>query len=158
MIIVSFICMGNICRSPTAEAVFKQCVEQHDLSEEFHINSFATHSYHIGKPPHIRAINIGAKHGYDLAALRAEKITLEILEQSHYVLAMDENNISQLQQDYGPEKTASIELLLKYHSSLSGGEVPDPYYEDELAFEKVIELTRDAAEGLLIHIREQHQF
>lgn len=157
MIVVSFICMGNICRSPTAEAVFRQCVEHHGLSEKFHINSFATHSYHIGKPPDKRAISIGAKHGYDLAALRAEKISLGILEQSDYVLAMDKNNISKLQQDYGLKKTASVELLMKYHSTLGGGEVQDPYYEDELVFETVIELTRDAAEGLLNHIREQHQ-
>jgi protein-tyrosine-phosphatase len=70
---------------------------------------------------------------------------------------MDKNNISKLQQDYGLKKTASVELLMKYHSTLGGGEVQDPYYEDELVFETVIELTRDAAEGLLNHIREQHQ-
>lgn len=155
--VVSFVCMGNICRSPTAEVIFKQCVEKLYLSENFHIDSFATHGYHIGNPPDERAIITGAKFGYDLTPLRAQKITLDVLKRSHYVLAMDKNNISQLQHDFGLKNTACAELFLNYHSTHSGGDLPDPYYGDEQAFEKVVELAEDAAQGLLLHIRKQRR-
>ena len=155
--VVSFVCMGNICRSPTAEVIFKQCVEKLHLSEKFHIDSYATHGYHIGKPPDERAIITGAKFGYDLTPLRAQKITLDVLKRSHYVLAMDKNNISQLQHDFGIKNAARSELFLNYHSSHNGGDLPDPYYGDEQAFEKVVALAEDAVQGLLLHIRKQRQ-
>lgn len=155
--VISFVCMGNICRSPTAEIVFKKCIENTSLSTSVHIDSFATHSYHIGKPPDERAISIGAKFGYDLTPLRAQKFTLDVLKSSHYILAMDKNNILQLQQDYGLKETSCVQLFLNFHSTMIGEDLPDPYYEDEHAFEKVVELAEDAAQGLLKHIQKQHQ-
>jgi len=155
--IVSFVCMGNICRSPTAEVIFKKCVEEHHLSTYFHIDSFATHSYHIGKSPDERAIITGAKFGYDLTPLKAQKIILDVLKTSHYVLAMDKNNISHLQQEFGPKNTASVELFLNYHSFMSGADLPDPYYEDNHAFDRVVQLAEVAALGLIEHILEQRQ-
>ena len=154
---VVFICMGNICRSPLAHAVFSQLVQQQGLQERITVDSAGTHANHTGKKPDIRAIKVARVNGYEVNKLRSKKITQKLMRQADYVLAIDQQNISDLQLAFGEPETNKIDLLLNYHSLLSGENVPDPYYRDYAAFENVLAMVENAALGLLQHIRHSHQ-
>jgi protein-tyrosine phosphatase len=155
MVKVLFVCMGNICRSPTAEAVFRAKVEAAGLSEYIQIDSAGTHDYHIGSQPDNRTQIAAKQRGYDLSALRGRQVTAQDFQNFDYVLAMDLANLTILQHLRPADANSHLGLFLAYARSHSQREVPDPYYGGVSGFERVLDMVEDAAEGLLVHLRKQ---
>ena len=150
---VLFVCTGNICRSPTAEAVFKHLVEQASESARILSDSAGTHAYHIGEPPDDRAQQAARRRGYDLSALRARQVRREDFTEFDHVLAMDGHNLQLLAHRCPPEHHGKLSLLMQF-SEQAAGDVPDPYYGGPQGFEQVLDMVEDAARGLLRRIRE----
>ncbi len=145
---ILFVCMGNICRSPTAEGVFRHYVAQAGLDKAVTIDSAGTHAYHTGEPPDRRARAAAERRGVSLQGIRARRVADEDFERFDYVIAMDEDNLLQLRDQASPEHHAKLSLFLEY-SSGSEREVPDPYYGGAAGFERVLDLVEDASRGLL---------
>jgi protein-tyrosine phosphatase len=156
---VLFVCMGNICRSPTAEAVFRHQVETAGLENDIYIDSAGTHDYHIGEPPDERAQRAAAKRGYDTNGLRARQVNERDFEDFHYILAMDSGNLAALQRDCPPEYRHKLGLLMQYSDKFSTGarEVPDPYFGGHQGFEHVLNLVEDAGRELLRRIQNERR-
>ena len=152
---VLFVCMGNICRSPTAEAVFRQYVEQAGLSGEILIDSAGTHDYHVGEIPDRRARQAAGQRGYEMADLRGRQVDPEDFERFDYVLAMDRSNLANLERLRPSDAQSHLGLFLDFARSHAEREVPDPYYGGADGFEHVLNMVEDAAEGLLTHLRKQ---
>jgi protein-tyrosine phosphatase len=150
---VLFVCMGNICRSPTAEAVFRHYVAQAGLAEKIQIDSAGTHDYHIGEAPDARTQSAARQRGYDMSSLRGRQVAAEDFGRFDYVLAMDEANLSILQRLRPREAKSHLGLFLEFAERHTEREVPDPYYGGAEGFERVLDLVEDAAEGLLRQIR-----
>jgi protein-tyrosine phosphatase len=149
---ILFVCMGNICRSPTAEAVFKHYVVQAGLEQRIHSDSAGTHAYHIGEPPDARAQRHAAQRGYDLSALRARRVVSDDFVRFDVLLAMDEHNLSLLVRDCPQMHTEKLALFMQYSASGEAIAVPDPYYGGASGFERALNMAEDAAQGLLRHI------
>jgi protein-tyrosine phosphatase len=145
---ILFVCLGNICRSPTAEAVFRKHVKAAGLDRRILIDSAGTGNYQIGKPPDHRACSAAAKRGYDLTARPARQVRLGDFLEFDYILAMDEDNLAQLKQQCPPEHADKLGLLTDF-SSTGARTIPDPYGGGADDFEKVLDLIEDAANGLL---------
>ncbi len=143
-IAVLFVCTGNICRSPTAEAVFRHQVEKAGLTEHFHVDSAGTHGYHVGDVPDPRSIDVAARQGVDMCTLKARKIEPEDFDRFDYILAMDSGHHGILERFEG---SANLSLFLK------GGDVPDPYYGSMRDFEHVYSLVDAGCLSLLEKIR-----
>jgi len=150
---VLFVCMGNICRSPTAEGVFRQHVANAGLSETIRTDSAGTHAYHIGESPDARASKAAAKRGYDLSDLRARKVIAEDFKTFDYVLAMDEDNYHNLSAICPNGYEERLTLFLAFADKAERNDVPDPYYGGPKGFEYVLDLVEDAAQGLLRDIQ-----
>lgn len=146
---VLFVCLGNICRSPTAEAVFRAKLEQRNLPFEVEIDSAGTASWHVGKPPDRRMINAGSERGYDLSPLRARQVKAEDFGRYDYILAMDQENLKHLRSLRPEGSKTEPQLFLDYATGIDEAEVPDPYYGGENGFFHVIELIENASDGLL---------
>ena len=155
MVRVLFVCLGNICRSPTAEGVFRKLVTEQGLAAQIEIDSAGTHAYHIGEPPDPRATEAAARRGIDLAGLRGRQAVAEDLAIFDYVLAMDKENQRHLLAIAGAH-TGKVRLFLEYAESAGTLEVPDPYWGGATGFERVIDMIEDAAAGLLAEIRKNH--
>jgi protein-tyrosine phosphatase len=153
---ILFICMGNICRSPTAEAVFRHIVERAGLSEHIHIDSAGTHDYHIGAAPDGRTQQAALQRGYDMSALRGRQVEVGDFGHFDYVLAMDDANISILKRLRPRDAQSHLGLFLEFAEKHDDREVPDPYYGGAQGFEHVLDLVEDAASGLLKHIKQEH--
>lgn len=151
-----FCCMGNICRSPTAEAVFRAKVEEAGLSQHITIDSVGTHDYHVGDPPDARTQRAAKQRGYDMSKLRGRQVEVADFSRFDYVLAMDNANMSILKRMCPSDKKDRLGMFLEYAQNHSGREVPDPYYGGEDGFERVLDMVEDAAGGLLMHIRNTH--
>jgi protein-tyrosine phosphatase len=149
---VLFVCMGNICRSPTAEGVFRHLVEEQGLTAKIIIDSAGTHDYHIGNPPDARSQAAAARRGYDLSGLRARQVVRDDFTAFDYVLAMDEDNLGLLQQQCPEASRGKLKLFLAYADNVELREVPDPYYGGAQGFEQVLDLVENAARGLLREI------
>ncbi|WP_292975991.1 low molecular weight protein-tyrosine-phosphatase [Nitrosomonas sp.] len=150
---VLFVCMGNICRSPTADAVFRHHVKSARLDHLIHIDSAGTHAYHIGEPPDRRSQQAALKRGYSMQGLRARRVTQEDFSRFQYILAMDHHNLEELQQDCPPQYNSRLGLFLQYSNQWDmHQEVPDPYYGGSHGFERVLDLVENASQGLLSHI------
>lgn len=145
--------MGNICRSPTAEAVFRAKVEAAGWANRIHIDSAGTHDYHIGSSPDHRTQLAAKQRGYDLSALRGRQVTVQDFQNFDYVLAMDLANLAILQRLRPADSDSHLGLFLAYACSHSQREVPDPYYGGAAGFERVLDMVEDAAAGLLAHIQ-----
>ena len=154
---VLFVCMGNICRSPTAEGVFRQQVANAGLSDWIVTDSAGTHAYHVGDAPDARASKAAAKRGYDLSDLRARKVDSEDFRQFDYVLAMDEDNYRNLQAICPRGFEDRLSLFLRFAANAGREDVPDPYYGGIKGFEYVLDLVENAAIGLLEDIRRQQR-
>ncbi len=152
MVKVLFVCMGNICRSPTAEGVFRDKVRQSDAEDEILIDSAGTHAYHVGNPPDGRAQNAALKRDIDLSSQRARRVSSDDFEEFDFVIAMDESNRSDLLSICPSGYEDRIHLFLDFSGS-DESEVPDPYYGQGRGFEIVLNLVEDASDGLLKHIR-----
>ncbi len=152
MIKVLFVCLGNICRSPMAEGIFRDVIEKAGLEQQVMIDSAGTHGYHIGEPPDARAQSTTARHGISIADLRGRQVEAEDLKRFDYVLAMDEENLANLRRLPG---SAQVRLFLEFACATSTREVPDPYYGGLGGFDRVYDLLEDAAQGLLADIRQR---
>lgn len=150
---ILFVCMGNICRSPTAEGVFRKLLAERAPHLEVHIDSAGTHGYHTGAPPDPRACRAAERRGVDLKPLRARQVSAEDFERFELVLAMDEENRQFLLELCPAEHRHRIRLLLEFAPHLTLREVPDPYYGGSTGFEHVLDLVEEAAAGLLEHLR-----
>jgi protein-tyrosine phosphatase len=153
---VVFVCMGNICRSPTAEAVFRQYVERAGLAGQIVIDSAGTHDYHIGEPPDSRTQRAAQQRGFDMTRLRGRQVEAADFSRFDYVLAMDAANLAILHRLAPKESATQARLFLDYAHHHVEREVPDPYYGGEDGFERVLDMVEDAAAGLLQHIRAHH--
>jgi protein-tyrosine phosphatase len=149
---VLFVCLGNICRSPTAEGVFKQYVREAGLEERITADSAGTGDYHIGEPPDARAIQTAARRGYDITKLRARQVNRDDFSKFDYILAMDTDNLRALKRFCPPEHGRKVKLFTEYCSS-GVCVVPDPFGGGPEGFEHVLDLIEDAARGFLDHLR-----
>ncbi len=151
---VLFCCMGNICRSPTAEAVFRHYANQAALGDRLLIDSAGTHDYHIGDAPDLRAQKAAKRRGYDMSQLRGRQVEISDFSRFDYVLAMDEANLSILKRLRPKDAQNYLGLFLEFAEHCVEKEVPDPYYGGADGFERVLDMAEDAAQGLLRHIRK----
>lgn len=152
---VLFVCLGNICRSPTADGIFRELVASAKLNQKIMVDSAGTGAWHIGKTPDSRTIAAARTRGYDLSVLRARQVTARDFDEFDYVLAMDEANLADLQQLKPAHFTGHLGLFLEFGARGDYREVPDPYYGGSDGFELVLDLVEDAAQGLLEHIRQR---
>jgi protein-tyrosine phosphatase len=150
---ILFVCMGNICRSPTAEGVFRKLLEEQAPELDVQIDSAGTHGYHMGAPPDPRACRAAERRGIDLRTLRARRVTEQDFEHFELVLAMDEQNLEFLLELCPPDYRSRVRLLMEFAPHLERREVPDPYYGGNTGFERVLDLVEEAAVGLLDHLR-----
>jgi protein-tyrosine phosphatase len=155
---VLFVCLGNICRSPTAHGVFEAKVRKAGLQQQIVIDSAGTGDWHIGAAPDSRTSAVALTRGYDLSALRARQVVRDDFAQFHYVLAMDRSNLADLQRMKPASFNGYLGLLLEFHPFATVQEVPDPYYGGTDGFNTVLDLIENAAQGLLDHLRQSHGF
>lgn len=150
---VLFVCMGNICRSPMAEGIFRREVAKAGLADHIHIDSAGTHSYHIGEPPDPRAQSAIRRRGVDISGLRGRQVAEADFEKFDYILAMDEANLGILKRSAPAHAHDKIRLLLSFSSKYPDQEVPDPYYGGPKGFEENLDMIEDAVAGLIGEIR-----
>lgn len=155
MVKVLFVCMGNICRSPTAEGVFSHKVEAEGLLEMIETDSAGTHAYHVGNPPDLRSQECAQRRGIELGHLRARKATAQDFHEFDYVLAMDSDNYSDLESICPSGQEHKLKLFLEYAPQLRIRDVPDPYYGGANGFERVFDMVEEASLGLLEAIKKQ---
>ena len=139
---ILFVCMGNICRSPTAEGAFRSIVDNKNLSQNFDIDSAGTHAYHIGNSPDQRALQAAIDNGVDLSKQRARQVHESDIYYYDYIIAMDSDNLEILKSMCPKESNSKIELMLDYSVEYPGGSVPDPYYEGN--FDQVFKMVYSA--------------
>ncbi len=152
MIKVLFVCMGNICRSPTAEGVMRHMVEQMGLAKQIEVDSAGVSDYHEGDAPDRRAQVAAMRRGYDLSRLRARQVLQSDFLSFDYVLAMDKKNMADLRTLYPANGGAELRLFLDYSKRFPGHDVPDPYFGGPQGFEYVLDQVEDASQGLLQHL------
>ena len=146
---VLFVCTGNICRSPTAEAIFRKLVAEAGMSEAILADSAGTHAYHIGEPPDPRAQGAAAERGYDLSVLRARRVEQEDFQRFDLIVAMDRGHHTILSRMAERSAAHKLKLMMSYARGFSEKDVPDPYYGSPREFEQVLDMLEDAARGLL---------
>ena len=149
---VLFVCLGNICRSPTAHGVFESLVRDRGLSDRVRVDSCGTGSWHVGEAPDQRASREAARRGYDLGHLRARQLHPEDFQRFHYILAMDNSNLEDLRAMCPPDYSGHLGLFLSFADGYGEQEVPDPYYGGADGFSHVLDLVEAASEGLLQEI------
>jgi protein-tyrosine phosphatase len=152
---VLFVCLGNICRSPTAHGVFVRQVADAGLSDTVDIDSAGTGAWHIGEPPDARATVAARGRGYDLSPLRARQVTPGDFERFDYILAMDRSNLMHLDSMRPGGYPGHLGLFLDFHPDAPVSEVPDPYYGGDAGFEEVLDLVETAGSALLSTIRRE---
>lgn len=148
-----FVCTGNICRSPTAEGVFRTMVTRAGLEHAIFADSAGTHDYHIGDSPDPRAIEHARRRGYDLSDLRARRIHATDFARFDLLLACDEGHHRILRRLAPPDARGRVARLLEYAPELGLRDVPDPYYGDPAGFEHVLDIVEQAAAGLLAALK-----
>ncbi len=152
---ILFVCMGNICRSPTAEGVFRKLIDDEGLSASVEVDSAGTHAYHVGEKPDRRAREAAERRGVSLSDIRARRVAQDDFARFDYVLAMDRLNLHMLTEEAGQEYEERVRLFLDFGTG-SESEVPDPYYGGGAGFERVLDLVEEASRGLLETLRSRH--
>lgn len=150
---VLFVCLGNICRSPTAEYVFRKIAAEAGHGARFEIESAGTHAFHVGGAADGRSTAAAAKRGYDLSPHTARRVAPDDFERFDHVFAMDGSNLANLRAACPKEHLDRVEPFMKYARSFAETEVPDPYY-GEAGFDRVLDLVEDASRGFLAHLAE----
>ncbi len=146
---VLMVCLGNICRSPTAEAMLRRKVREAGLDDRVEVDSAGTADYHVGSPPDRRAIAHGERRGLKMKGLRGRQVSRADFERFDFILAMDEDNLADLQRIRPAGSRATLALLMSYAPQAGATVVPDPYYGSADGFERVLDLVESAAEGFL---------
>jgi protein-tyrosine phosphatase len=157
MVKILFVCMGNICRSPTAQGVFEKLVEEEGLGNYIRIDSAGTHAYHVGDRPDNRATLAASRRGIDLSNQQARRVQQEDLAVFDYIVAMDSSNYRELLEYCPPGNESKLRMFMEYAPDLPEQDVPDPYYGGPNGFERVLDLIEEAAMGLLASIRQEHK-
>ncbi len=152
---VLFCCMGNICRSPTAEGVFRAQLQAAGLADQVHVDSAGTHGYHIGEPPDARSQRHALKRGYDLSRQRAREVRAADFDAFDLILAMDFDNLARLGQECPLEQRHKLRLFMSFAPQAGSAVVPDPYYSGADGFEVVLDLVEQASRGLLAHVQQE---
>ncbi len=150
---ILFVCLGNICRSPTAEVVFRDIAAREAPDLDFHIDSAGTAGYHAGEPPDPRTREAALRRGYDLSPLRARVVEPADFERFDLLLAMDRENFAVLQRRAPRDARSRVRMFLEFAPEAGTTDVPDPYYGGPNGFEEVLDLVEAAAHGLLKHVR-----
>ena len=153
MVRVLFVCLGNICRSPLAEGVFRHLVDEAGLATQIGADSAGTGNWHVGQPPDPRAQATAARRGIDIARQRARQVAAADFNDFEYMLAMDTSNLQALSRIAPASTPTRLQLFLDYAADGQTTDVPDPYYGGPDGFDRVYELVHGAATGLLGHIR-----
>lgn len=152
---VLFVCMGNICRSPTAHGVFQHQVDARGWDHWLQVDSAGTHNYHPDSPPDERSQAHARRRGYDLTALRARQVQDADFETFDLILAMDRDNLAELQARCPSAHQGKLRRLTEFCQTHTADVVPDPYYGGSGGFERVLDLVEDACAGLILHVQEQ---
>lgn len=152
---ILFVCMGNICRSPSAEGVFRHQAERAGVAHQFLIDSAGTHAYHIGEKPDQRSQEFALKRGIDLSQQRARQVHPHDLEKFDLILAMDKENLALLKRQCPAQFQSKLQLMMSYATRSSSDIVPDPYYGGAQGFETVLDYLEDASEGLLAALQQR---
>lgn len=156
MLNVLFVCLGNICRSPSAEGVFFNLIKAEGLSQSVSVDSAGTAAYHLGQPPDRRSQAAALKRGVDMSDQRARRVHRDDFEKFQYIVAMDTENQANLLTICPPALEHKVHLMLDFAHGVSEQSVPDPYYTGGDGFEVVLDLIENACDGLLADIRAKH--
>lgn len=148
-------CMGNICRSPTAEDVLRAKLEAAGLADLVELDSAGTHDYHVGRAPDARSQRHALRRGYDLSALRARQVVVADFSRFDLVLAMDQANLSALRALHADAGADRLRLLMSFATQHNAEEVPDPYYGEGDGFERVLDYIEDACDGVIEMLRKR---
>ena len=151
-----FVCMGNICRSPTAHGVFEKLVESKGLSQQILTDSAGTHAYHVGESPDPRSQATARKNGIDISQQRAQKVKSEDFEHFDYIVAMDSSNYADLKHLATKDLQHKVYRLMQFAPEWGNDDVPDPYYGGGNGFENVFKMIEAASSGLLAQLQENH--
>lgn len=156
MVRVLFVCLGNICRSPSAEAVLRGLAEREGLASQLEFDSAGTAAYHVGEAPDPRMQETAARRGLELASLSARQVESSDFSRFDYILAMDSSNLEILHEMCPEGWCGHLGLLLEFAPEAALTSVPDPYYGGAAGFERVLDLLEEAGEGLIAHLRQRH--
>lgn len=148
-IAILFVCMGNICRSPTAEVVLRQRAQRHALADQLHIDSAGTDGWHAGEAPDARSQQHARQRGYDLSSQRARQVAARDFADFDHILAMDHDNLARLRAQCPPQHRHKLALFMQYAPHSGSEVVPDPYYGGAQGFEQVLDYCEQASDGLL---------
>jgi protein-tyrosine phosphatase len=151
---VLFVCLGNICRSPSAEGVFRRALEQAGMADEIELDSCGVGDWHVGKAPDSRSQQAALRRGVDISGLRARQLRAQDFKEFDYVLAMDQDNLRAMRELKPANSKAHVGLFLDF-AGTPGAEVPDPYYGGEEGFENVLNMIEAASEGLIQHLKRE---
>ncbi len=152
---ILFVCLGNICRSPMAEGLFRRELERRAIDHLVEVDSAGTGDWHVGEPPDPRARRAISKRGVDISHLRGRQVSVQDLEAFDLILAMDAENLSDLLALADERQMQRIRLFLDFAPEAGVREVPDPYFGEEDGFETVLDLLEAAAKGLADHVEEE---
>lgn len=150
------VCMGNICRSPTAHGVMRHLVQARGWGGWLRVDSCGTHAYHVGEAPDRRSQKHALQRGYDLSDLRARQLVREDFEHFDLVLVMDHENMARAQALCPPTQRRKLHRLTEFCREMRSATVPDPYYGGDQGFEHVLDLIEDACQGVLVHVHKEH--
>lgn len=153
-----FVCAGNICRSPTAEAVFRDLMNKDRIDGWVEVASAGTHGYHVGEAPDQRAQRAATRRGYDLSRIRSRKVVPQDFEYFDLVLAMDRSVLESLRLICPTEQLGRLGLFMDYSTVFDADEVPDPYYGSGQGFDLVLDMVEDASRGLIDRVKAPSPF
>jgi protein-tyrosine phosphatase len=149
---ILFVCMGNICRSPTAEGVFRHRAQLAGIAAR--IDSAGTHAYHVGEKPDPRSTEFAARRGIDLSTQSARKVAASDFAEFDHILAMDKDNLALLMAACPPQHQHKLGLFMQHATQSKSDIVPDPYYGGPRGFDEVLDFIEDASDGLIAHLRK----
>ncbi|MCB1841620.1 MAG: low molecular weight phosphotyrosine protein phosphatase [Halioglobus sp.] len=149
---VLFVCLGNICRSPTAQGVFEAMLDRRQLRDQVRVDSCGTAHWHVGEPPDARSVREAARRGVDISTLRGRQLQVEDFARFDYIIAMDRANLAELERQCPSHFRGELRLFLDYADCANISEVPDPYHEGRERFAEVLDLVEQASEGLLFEL------
>lgn len=155
MVKVLFVCLGNICRSPTAHGIFEKMVISAGLQDKIGVDSCGTGSWHVGQPPDERTLKTARERGYDISHLRARKLAAEDFDRFDYILSMDTRNLADVIKKAPADYKGQIKLLLDFSKERNVLEVPDPYYGGDEGFDRIFNMIESACECLLDELKKK---